>query len=66
MFVDYEYLNKLTEGKKFPISGTNADGTDIIIERGSDYYKVSTIQDNDWIRINYYHEDGTIEETYTR
>lgn len=68
--VDYGYLKELTKDATFPLSGTNADGDNIIIEEGSSdnihYYRVETYQKNDWVRINYYYENGEIEETFDK
>ena len=33
-------------------------------EEGNVTKKVTTVQENGWTRINYYHADGTIEEIY--
>lgn len=68
--VDYGYLKKLTKDATFPLSGKNADGENIIIEEGScdnvHYYRVDTYQKNDWVRINYYYENGEIEEMFEK
>lgn len=54
----------------FPCTGTDKDGNEVIIEAGSDdngrFYRLTTVQTNDWLRINTYYQDGTITETYKK
>jgi hypothetical protein len=33
-------------------------------EEGNEIKKVTTVQENGWTRVNYYHKDGTVEEIY--
>lgn len=59
------------EGKSLPLSGENENGESVIIEAGETedghrYFALSTIQDNDWVRVNEYYDDETITETYER
>ena len=61
----------LTEHITCPCSGKNDEGEDIIIERGYNgncvpFYRVTTSQDNGWLRINFYYPDGTVTEEYER
>ena len=49
----------------------NENGELVIIderfsEEGNPYYKLTTVQNNNWCRINCYYADGTIDETYER
>lgn len=65
----YQDLAKLTEGKPFPLCGTNEDGERVIIQHGKagqPFFKLSTVQHNGWIRTNYVYEDGSTEELYSR
>lgn len=69
----YKELEKLTEGKTFPICGTNEDGENVIIEHGYNeewsggkFFKLTTAQHNGWMRTNYIFEDGTVEELYKK
>lgn len=48
-------------------SGVNEKGEYVVIGRcagGAVYAR--TLQGNGWARVDYYHEDGTVEETYER
>lgn len=49
-----------------PLAAINEDGEDVIIERGVDFYRLTTMQKNNWLRINTYYADGTADETYSR
>ena len=53
-----------------PLAAETEDGEDVIVEAEHDedglVWKISTLQKNGWMRINYYYKDGTIEETYSR
>ncbi len=62
----YELLENLCKNKTFPLCGKNPDGCNIIIEKGEDFFTVSTLQKNGWTRINTYWKDGTVEEEYGR
>lgn len=62
----YDLINNIHGNKSFPIVGKNPDGESVIIEKGEDFYKISTCQQNGWIRIMTYHKDGTVEEEYTK
>lgn len=47
--------------------GENKEGENVIIQRlGLKCYCVSTMQNNGWIRKNYFYSDGSTEETYER
>ena len=45
---------------------TNEDGETVILEITPGFLKTLTYQNNDWIRINIYHKDRTVEETYEK
>lgn len=62
----YDLIDNVHGNKSFPIVGQNADGESVIIEKGKDFYKISTCQSNGWIRIVTYHKDGIVEEEYTK
>ena len=66
----YEELAKMTDGKPLPLFGKNEDNEVVIIEAGAAederFFRVTTVQHNDWCRINTYWESGTIEETYKK
>ena len=68
--MNYQKLEELTKGKTLPLTTENENGELIIIEKGHngdlEYFQLSTFQSNDWVRINRYYEDGSIDETYER
>lgn len=66
----YDELVKMTDGKTLPLVGKNEDNEVVIIEAGASegdrFFRVTTVQHNDWCKINTYWESGTIEETYKK
>ena len=69
----YESIkNHIAESRgELPLSAKNENGELVIIEErfseeGNPYYKLTTVQNNNWCRINCYYADGTINETYER
>ena len=64
----YFEIKDLVKDKELPLCGTNDDGEAVVIEWSNDYnaYKVATLQHNGWVRVNYYYEDGTVEEIYEK
>lgn len=71
VYMSYEEIKELVKNEKMPISATNENGENVIIEQGRTaddihYFQLTTIQENDWCRINCYYADGTIDETYDR
>lgn len=68
--MNYQKLEDMTKGKTFPIMVKNEKGERVIVEKGHngdlEYYQLSTFQNNDWVRINCYYEDGSIDETYEK
>lgn len=65
----YEELLDRTKNVDLPALCTINEET-AIVTRGVDdcgkYFKVDTAQNNGWLRINHYYEDGTITETFER
>lgn len=61
----YESLNELL-GTSEQLFGKNSNGENVIVNRGDDCVYTETFQSNDWVRTNYYYEDGTVEELFTR
>lgn len=47
-------------------AGKNDEGENVIVKRCDGYICTETMQANGWTRINYYHSDGTVEETFSR
>jgi len=68
--MNYQKLEEMTKEKTLPLTAENEGGERVIIEKGHngdlEYYRLSTFQNNDWVRINCYYEDGSIDETYER
>lgn len=71
--MDYERLKKLVNnllatGKTLPAIGENENNEMVLLYQGEDengaFYMTMTAQSNNWIRINTYYEDGTVNETY--
>lgn len=69
-FWDYEEMTKDFTDDDFPIGATNQYNEPVIITKGERdgerFFKTMTAQNNDWLRINYYYEDGRIEELYEK
>ena len=64
---DYEELTK--EIKEFPVVGANENGEHVMIDHydgDEPYFKVTTFQNNDWIRILYVYKNGNMDEIYER
>lgn len=57
-------------GKRLPLSAINENGEDMIIEddynSGKHAYKITTVQHNNWCRINTYYQDGTSDEMFEK
>ena len=66
----YEWIRELLRDRNLPVGGVTASGEYIIIEQGQDeagaFYRVTTLQDNDWLRINTLYANGDSTETYRR
>lgn len=67
---DYDYLKQKFSDELF-VGGTNEDGENVVLsfdgmEDDRPIIRLDTFQHNDWIRVNIYHYDGTVEELYER
>lgn len=66
----YKELDKMISGRETPLTGENEHGERIVATSGENengkFIEIQTAQDNDWIRINTYYEDGSAEETFTK
>lgn len=51
---------------EYPYEGKNTEGERVLISINKDNVTVETFQANGWVRVNSYHRDGTIEETFYR
>ena len=69
-FWDFEEMTKDFTDNDFPLGGTNDNNEPIIISKGEmdgeKFFKTMTAQHNNWLRINYYFEDGRIEELFEK
>ena len=61
----YESLKAML-GNAEQLFGKNGDGENVIVEWYGEYILTTTFQHNDWVRLNYYYEDGTVEEMFER
>lgn len=65
----YDYLDLTKDIYGFPVAGTNEYGENVMIEHydgDEPYFKVTTFQSNEWIRINYFYKGGNVDEIYER
>ena len=54
------------KGKSLPLSGENENGETVIVEGNAECYILTTMQKNNWCRVNEYYPDGTTTETYEK
>lgn len=64
-----EIKNKVNEfDELLPITAVNENNENIVIEEGKEeslhFYVITTAQNNGYLRINHYYEDGTVTETF--
>lgn len=70
--MSYEDVKQIVKnfGSTLPANGTDEDGNVVIVSEGKDecghFYEVQTAQENGWIRVNVFYEDGTVTETFTK
>lgn len=68
--MNYQKLEEITKDKTLPLTAENEDKERVVIEKlyngDMKYYRLSTFQNNDWVRINCYYEDGSIDTTYEK
>lgn len=66
----YQEIKEIVGDKALPQVGENENGERVIIEVGRDengaYYTTTVSQDNGWLRINRYYENGDYEEEYRK
>lgn len=53
--LSYNYIEKICENKTFPFSIKNEYGQNIIIEKDGDTFKVTTYQQDNWLKVEYYY-----------
>lgn len=59
-------MNAEAKGKSLPLNGKNENGEMVIVEGNASCYRLTTVQKNDWLRINEYYPDGTTTETFEK
>ena len=66
----YQQIKARIDGYSCPVGGTNESGEHFIIEEGCDaagnFFRVTTAQSNDWLRINTYYANGDRTEGFKR
>lgn len=62
------FLNEFYDGKveNGLFTTINEKDENVILEIAPNFLKASTCQNNGWTRVNIYHKDRTVEETYER
>lgn len=66
---DWESMEDLMDklgNSKYSYFGKNENNEDVRISINTDNIVVETTQLNNWIRVNIYHRDGTVEELYEK
>ena len=48
-------------GSRFPYSGVNEDGEQVLVSINPDSIIINTFQTNGWVRVNYYDGEGFAE-----
>ena len=48
-------------GSRFPYSGVNEDGEQVLVSINPDSIIINTFQTNGWVRVNYYDAEGYAE-----
>lgn len=48
------------------VAGFNDNNESVLVVIGEDRMKISTAQNNGWIKINYVYKDGTFEEMFEK
>ena len=65
MVINYEFCDKAYNDNKCVWINENNEA--IVISKETDnVYRTEVAQLNNWLRVNYYHKDGTVEETFER
>lgn len=66
----YKELTKILAEREFPTMGRNQDFELVLIEEGREdgrhFYRLTASQENGWLRVNTYYEDGSTDETYRK
>lgn len=63
-----QLVNLMNHADDYPgiLMGENTDGEFVTTSILSDKVIAKVMQSNGWVRINTYHRDGTVEETYRK
>ena len=64
------YQKLINQCKEFPMVGKDEVNNTVLVVKGENengkYVKTETAQKNNWIRINYYYENGDTEELFDK
>lgn len=66
--MDFNYIKETVanSGLSLPCTAHNESGEFVVIEKSGSAFRLTTLQSNNWLRINEYYPDGTITETFER
>lgn len=67
----YKLLEQMTNGLSLPVAGVTEANEPVIVARGMTedhrkFFRITVAQDNDWLKVVTFWEDGTAEETYEK
>lgn len=66
----YEEIKVQVKDCTLPTIGENENGEMVVVSAGKDdegmYFKLTTMQENDWCRVEYFYETGIVTETYEK
>ena len=66
--ITFKNLDVFCSGTQLPAVSVNDKGENVIVSKEpyeNDYcYRLDTYQRNNWVRVNRYYPDGSIDETY--
>lgn len=60
----YATFEEIYGDKVFPIMVVNENGEAVLIDKGENYFKTRTAQNNNRVRVNVYWQDSTTEEFF--
>lgn len=68
--ITYKNLERFCQDSTLPATAVNDKGENVIISTEpcteGKCYRLDTYQNNNWIRINRYYQNGDVDETYDR
>lgn len=70
MKTTFETIKEMVGDFELPCTAENEDGEMVVIEMGRDdeglFFRLTTIQKNDWCRVEHFYETGVVTETYNK